>query len=178
MSQKTALLVIAPKDFRDEELLIPRATLMAMGIKTTLASTKLGQATGMLGATVTIEKVFNDVKDELFDAIVIVGGMGSPEFLWEDPTLQQLIKTHQEKNRLLSAICLSGAVLANAGALNDKKATVWPSDAAKAIYDKHNVNYIEQPVVIDGNCITANGPEAALEFANAILNALELAPMA
>ena len=57
--------------------------------------------------------------------------------------------------------------MARAGALKNKKATVWGD---KDIFDKESVIFDSKDVVIDGNIITANGPDAAQLWAKAIVN--------
>ena len=72
-----------------------------------------------------------------------------------------------EKNRLLAAICIAPAILAKAGVLNQKEATVWSSvldKSAVKILKENGAIYKDQPVVQDGKIITANGPDAAKEF--------------
>lgn len=166
------VMVIAPEQFRDEELLTPKRILSEQGASVTVASTRLGEARGMLGAVVSPESLINNLKAQDYDAVVVVGGMGSPEHLWDDSHLHALLKTMSGQNKVISAICLSGAVLARAGLLSGKKATVWPMpESLKALKDG-KANYTEQPVVQDGRVITANGPEAAQEFANAIAKEL------
>ena len=76
---------------------------------------------------------------------------------------------------MLSAICIAPVTLANSGVLKGKKGTVWTNEESKIeqkLIDK-GVNYTGKTVEIDGNIITANGPEAAEEFGKAIVNALK-----
>lgn len=166
------VMVIAPEQFRDEELLTPKRILAEQGASITVASTRQGEAKGMLGAVVTPDALVNSLKAQEYDAIIVVGGMGSPEHLWDDTHLHALLKTMSGQNKVISAICLSGAVLARAGLLNGKKATVWPMPESLKVLKDGKANYIEQPVVQDGRIITANGPEAAQDFGNAIAREL------
>src|SRR5690606_37267390 len=119
------LMVIAPEDFRDEELLTPRRIFQEQGWHVDTASTRVGKAAGMLGAAEDIALSLEDVDDRLYDAVVVVGGMGSPTYLWRHSLLHDILRKHNENKRVVAAICLSGAVLANAGLLRGKSATVW-----------------------------------------------------
>ena len=79
LSGKRVLLVIAPEQFRDEELFQPQAIFKSEGAHTTIAACKLGEAKGMLGGTVQPDLLISDVKAENYDACVeVIGGMGSP----------------------------------------------------------------------------------------------------
>ncbi|HEY9787671.1 MAG TPA: DJ-1/PfpI family protein [Candidatus Obscuribacterales bacterium] len=166
------VMIIAPEEFRDEELLTPKKELTEAGADVKVASTRPGEASGMLGAKVSPDLVLSNVRAEDFDAIIIVGGMGSPEHLWDDRALHTLLKNMHSQGKVVAAICLSGAVLAKAGILNGKQATVWPMpESLKALKDG-KANYLKQPVVQDGRVVTADGPEAAHAFASTIIKEL------
>jgi protease I len=162
-------LVIAPDQFRDEELFTPKELLEEAGATTVLAASKLGDARGMLGGTASPQVLINDLRAEELDAIVVVGGMGSPEYLWNDKDLHKLIVELQKADKVIASICLSGAVLANAGALAGKQATVWEMPESLKALEEGKATYIKKPVVQDGKVITANGPEAANEFSEKII---------
>ena len=81
-----------------------------------------------------------------------------------------------EKQKILAAICIAPAILAKAGVLEGKNATVWSSVLDKGpikILEENGANYVEKDVVVDGNIITANGPQAASEFGRKIVEILK-----
>lgn len=162
-------LVIAPEQFRDEELFTPQKKLEEAGAKTTIAASKLGEAQGMLGGTAKPQTLIKDLKAQELDCLVVVGGMGSPQYLWNDKDLHKLIQELANANKVVASICLSGAVLANAGVLSGKKATVWEMPESVKALEDGKATYLNQPVVQDGKVITANGPEAAADFAEKII---------
>ena len=162
-------LVIAPDQFRDEELFVPKAKLEEVGAITVVASTKLGEAKGMLGKTANPETVIENLESSDLDGIVIVGGMGSPEYLWNNSQLHKLIRELHQSNKLVASICLSGAVLAKTGILEGKKATVWESPESVDALKEGKAEFVKEPVVQDGKIITANGPEAAPDFAERLV---------
>lgn len=163
------LMVIAPDQFRDEELFIPHKSLAEAGAQVKIAANKLGEAKGMLGGTAKPDLLVNDAKSQDYDAVIVVGGMGSPEHLWNDKALHAILQQVARDNKVVAAICLSGAALANAGVLTGKKATVWPMPESLQALEGGKAQYVEKPVVQDGKVITANGPEAAQEFADLII---------
>jgi protease I len=123
----------------------------------------------MLGAKVTPDLLLADAKSSDYQGVVVVGGMGSPEYLWNDSKLHEIVREQSKENKVVASICLSGAVLANAGVLKGKKATVWPMDESLKALSDGGAQYQEQPVVQDGKLITANGPEAAQKFGETII---------
>ena len=165
---KKILMVIAPKNFRDEELSIPKQYFESIGATVRVASVSKNEATGMLGARVKPDLALSEVDIKKYDALVIVGGVGSKEYLWSNDELLTLVKEAYDNNKIVAAICLSPVVLARAGILKGKEATVFPSNDAVEELKKAGVKYVDKPVVISGKIITARDPKAAKEFAKAI----------
>ena len=173
LSGVKVLMVIAQEQFRDEELLEPKEILEEAGAMITVASTKEGEAHGMLGTTVTADTVIDRVNSGDYHAIVVVGGMGSPEFLWNNAVLHKLLQQCQKDGKVVAGICLSGAALAKAGVLASKNATVWATEESLQALEAGQARYSQEHVVADGNIITADGPQAAGEFGQALLSALQ-----
>lgn len=167
------LMVIAPDQFRDEELLVPRKAFTNEGWQVDTVSTQTGNIKGMLGAveavTLDLTHAESEANAQAYDAVVIVGGMGSPEYLWNNQPLHGILKTLDQQKRVIAAICLSGAVLANAGLLTGKRATVWEMPESLAAFKAHGVQYTGKAVTEDERFITANGPDAAVDFAQAVI---------
>jgi protease I len=97
--------------------------------------------------------------------VVFVGGSGSKQY-FEDPEALEIAKKAYEKGKIVAAICIAPVILANAGILKGKKATVHHGNEQEL--EKKGANYINQNVVKDGKIITACGPSAAREFGNTI----------
>ncbi|ACV25217.1 DJ-1/PfpI/YhbO family deglycase/protease [Methanocaldococcus fervens] len=173
MENKKVLMVIAPKDFRDEELFEPMAVFESNGFKVDVVSTTKGECVGMLGNKINVEKTIYDVNPDEYVAIVIVGGVGSKEYLWNNTKLIELVKEFYNKDKVVSAICLSPVVLAKAGVLEGKKATVYPAKEAIEELKKAGAIYEDRRVVVDGNVVTAKSPDYARLFGLEVLKAIE-----
>jgi len=166
------LVVIAPERFRDEELFEPLSLFQKAGIAYDIASAKAGTCTGMLGGRCDATLDFARVRADGYDGIVVIGGTGSPEFLWGHSKLHALVAEFANSGRLVAAICLSPVVLARAGVLRGKRATVSRMADSVAEMRKGGVDLRNDAVVIDGNFITANGPAAARRFGEEIVAVL------
>jgi protease I len=169
---KKILMVIAPEQFRDEELNQPMEIFKKKGAIVTIASTSLGEAKGMFGSKVKVDKLISSVNYNDYDAIVVVGGMGSPDYLWNDSNLKNLIINANKSCKIIGAICLSGVVLARAGILKGIEATVYRTTESLKEYSQYGAKYNPKNVIKSGNIITADGPASARDFGNAIANAL------
>jgi len=166
---KKAVMIIAEKNFRDEELFEPKKILEAEGVKVIVASTSFNTARGMLGGKVKPDMLLSEIKVDDYDAIIFVGGSGASQY-WNDSLAHNIAKEAVEKNKVLGAICIAPVTLANAGVLTGKKATVWPSERGKI--EARGAIYTGESVQIEGKIITAEGPQAARKFGEAIAKAL------
>ena len=163
------VMVIAHRDFRDEELLKPQALLEKAGARVTVASSSLEPATGALGAEVTPDVLLKDVDADAYEAVVFIGGPGAKEY-WDNGTAHALARAGVEQGKVVAAICIAPVTLANAGLLDGKKATVWRAESGRL--RAQGADYTGTDVEVDGRLITANGPEAAEDFGKAIAEAL------
>jgi len=168
-AEKKVVMIIAHKNFRDEELEIPKNIMENKGIKVIVASSSRDYATGMLGATVKPDILINEIKVKDYDAIIFVGGSGANCY-WNDPTAHLIAQEAVKKGKILCAICIAPVTLANAGVLKGKRATVWP--AVKNKLRAKGAIYTGKNLEVDDGIITASGPQAAQEFGKAIVNAL------
>lgn len=166
--EKKALMIIAPRDFRDEEYQEPKAILESEGVKVVVASTVAETARGMFGMQVTPDTTIDEVNPAEFDAVVVVGGSGSQTYLWNNSKVHQIIQALHQKEGLVAAICISPVVLAKAGLLKGKKATVFRTATTINELQKGGAVVLQAPVVVDGKIITGRGPEAAKEFGRKI----------
>jgi len=166
---KKVVMIIAPENFRDEELLEPKRILTEKGVNVKIASASLETAKGMLGAEVNPDMLISDIKPEEWDAIILVGGTGASKY-WDDASVHSILTDAVKLNKIVGAICIAPVTCANAGILAGKQATVSESEAEK-LKDK-GAKYTGASVQKDGNIITANGPPAAKEFGNTIAQAL------
>jgi protease I len=166
------LMVVAPKRYREEEFEIPAKMFEEAGIEYDTASTKAGECEGMMGGTIEAKIAIKDAKEADYDGIVIAGGLGASDFLWSDDDLKTLTEEFGRSGKVAAAICLAPVVLARAGLLKGRQATVSESPASLKLIEEGGANYLKIPVVSDMNIITANHPTASKEFAEAIIEKL------
>jgi len=174
MAKKIAI-IIAFNNFRDEEYFIPKQVLEMEGNKVITVSSQLGKAIGTYGGEVNIDMILEDIKINEFDAIIFAGGSGALAYL-ENKTCWEIAKHAISNKKVLGAICIGPTILARAGVLLNKKATVWSSPLDKSaikILKEGGAIFGDNQVVQDGNIITANGPEASRKFGEAIARLLE-----
>ena len=168
---KSILMVIAAGKFRDEELFHTKEVIEQNGGKVTIASTTIEPVTGMLGGKAKPDILLSSADPSKYDAVIFVGGGGAQQY-FNDPTAHTLAKKTVEKSRTLGAICIAPSILANAGLLKGRKATSFSSE--KGNLAKKGADYTGEPVTVDGDIVTGEGPTAAKKFGAAIVQCLEM----
>jgi len=166
------LFVVAQKGFRDEELLVPREMLERAGHAVRIASITRSKAIGSNGAQVQPDIAIYEANPEFFEAVVVVGGPGSPALAERDDVLK-FLRAMQQGGKLVAGICLGPMALARSGVLAGKNATVFPDRKAILMLRECGARYLMEPVVVDGRIITADKPENAGPFAQEIIDSLK-----
>jgi protease I len=171
---KKNLIIIAFKDFQDQEYLLPKKIIEDSGFKTETISNKKGIAIGVFGETVEINKTIEEIDIKNYRSIIFVGGGGCLPYL-DNEKSYKLIQEAEKNKKIIGAICISPVILAKAGILKNKRATVWnsPMDQfpVKTI-EREGAYYKANSVVVDNNIITARGPEVADLFGEKIVELL------
>ena len=169
---KKVAIVVGQRYFKDEELNIPKAMFEKEGASVTIVSSKLSVAEGDTGTKVQPDILIDNVDVADFDAIVFIGGSAVKRDFWENPKAHAVCQEALKQGKILAAICWGPVVLANAGVLEEKKATGHHAQGADEILKGKGCFYTGESVTVDGNIITAYGPSSADSFAVAIVDAL------
>ncbi|AUB73897.1 MULTISPECIES: DJ-1 family glyoxalase III [Pseudomonas] len=121
------------------------------------------------GTRLTADGMLVDLLAQAFDLIVLPGGAVGCEHLAAHQPLMQMLADQARAGGFYAAIAEAPAlVLQPAGVLKQRRMTCLPSVSDRL----SGCNFIDQPVVVDGNCITAQGCGAALAFALALVEQL------
>ncbi|RLJ10049.1 MAG: hypothetical protein DRP15_01390 [Candidatus Aenigmatarchaeota archaeon] len=174
LQNKKVAMIIAFRDFRDPEYFVPKQILENAGAEIKTVSTQQGVAIGADGGEAPVDILLEDLNPAEFDAVVFIGGPGCLKYL-DNATSYKIAQETIAQNKVLASICISPVILAKAGVLKDKKATVWSSIMDKSpvrILQEYGAIYQDKPVVTDGKIITGNGPSSAEEFGKAIVNSI------
>lgn len=170
-----ALYIIAQEGFQDHEFTGSKAQLEKAGHDITVASFRKGEAHGAFGMTIKAEIALDDVNADDYDLVTVIGGSGMVDIAYDDAMnkpIIKVIKKMKEKGKLISAICIAPVVLAKAGVLGGKNATVYETSESVKALEEGGANYTGDEVTIDGDMITANGPPAAEAFGKKLAEAL------
>lgn len=160
--------ILLADGFEEVEAMAVVDILRRAEIETVIAGLHEGPVTSARRVRVIPDTVLDTIRPDDFDMIVLPGGQPGSDNLNSDPRVRALIRAFAEKGKLTAAICAAPYVLGNAGILEGKKATAYPSYRERL----GGAVYAEKPVVADGNVLTSRGPGTAFCFGLAIVERL------
>ncbi|KAG7396097.1 hypothetical protein PHYBOEH_002799 [Phytophthora boehmeriae] len=157
----TALIPIA--DGSEEIEAISLADILTRGgVDVTLATVGLKPDNIVImsrGVKIQGDISIEDCKDKSFDLIVVPGGMPGAEHLRDSKELVTLLQQQKQSGKLYGAICAAPAVVLHThGLLTPGAATSYPSFESKMT----GVDYQHDAVVVNGQCVTSQGPGTAM----------------
>ncbi len=124
--------------------------------------------TGAHDIPVTADIVMEQAEKEKVKMVILPGGAKGTANLKKSGAVQKMIYTCYERDGIVAAICAAPSILGEMGLLQTKQAVCYPG-----FEDKLKGAVIsDEPVVRDGNVITAKSAGVANDFAYAIISAL------
>jgi len=120
-------------------------------------------------ATVSVDAAAADVSADDFDAVIVPGGH-APDKMRLHPAMVDLVKKAHDSGKLVAAICHGPQLLISAGIVRGRRVTSWHSIAVDL--KNAGAEWVDEPVVRDGNIITSRKPADLPRFSKAIIAAL------
>lgn len=175
------VLILATNGFEEAELFKTRQTLIEAGAHVTLTSINKKPIRGVLWDTasgtsipsdkaITPELIFSEVKVEDFDALMLPGGVVNPDTLRMFPEAIAIIRRFYDARKPVAAICHAPWLLIDAGVVDGRRVTGWPS--IRTDLKNAGAQVLDEAVVVDGNLISSRMPADTPAFAAALIRAL------
>jgi len=163
--------ILSEEDFEDSELIEPLRSMKNAGARVVIVGTGSKKSyRGKRGnASVSVDTTADKVKVEDFAAIIIPGGY-APDKMRRDPSMVELVKKAYELGKVVAAICHGPQLLISANVVRGRRVTSWPSIAVDL--ENAGAEWVDAPVVQDGNLITSRKPADLPRFNKAIIEAL------
>ncbi|MGF1452476.1 MAG: type 1 glutamine amidotransferase domain-containing protein [Opitutales bacterium] len=155
--------------YEDMELWYPVYRLQEAGYETVIAGETLETFTGKHGYPSKADALIDDMDPADFDALIIPGGF-MPDKLRRNPKVLQLTRDFDAAGKLLGMICHAGWIPASAGILRERTVTSTPGIKDDLI--NAGATWKDEPVVIDGNLVSARRPPDLPAFGAALVAAL------
>nr|CBH37837.1 conserved hypothetical protein, DJ-1/PfpI family [uncultured archaeon] len=156
----TKVVLFLATGFEDIEVAGIIDTLSRGGVEVVIAGLQAGAIEGKYRIKVVPDIAIEEIELEKYDAVILPGGYPGYANLGADRRVLDSVKKAFERGVFVAAICGAPSVLAKAGVLKGKKATIYPGMEAELTGAKPS----NERVVVDGTVVTSQGPGTALEF--------------
>lgn len=172
-TSKPRVAMVLAKNFEDVEATEPKRYLEEQGAEVTVIGLERGAIEGKKGATLDADATFGEVSPDDFAMLVIPGG-GAPENLRIDDGAVEFTRRFMDSGKPVAAICHGPQLLISAKTLRGRTLT----SVNKIRDDIVNAggNYVDEPLVEDGNLITSRVPADLPRFNEALGRALGVVP--
>lgn len=156
--------------FEDVEYTKPAEAFRNAGHTITVVGRKAGEEVrGKHDTAVRVERAAGEVEPGQFDALLIPGGH-SPDRLRIDPDVIEFVRKFVESGRPIFLICHAPQLLITARLLEGRRITGWPS--IRVDIENAGGEYVDEPVVEDGNLLSSRKPDDIPAFVEAALKRL------
>ncbi|CAM3593558.1 Intracellular protease 1 [Pseudomonas reidholzensis] len=117
-----------------------------------------------------VDATFESAQRDLYDALVLPGGVQNSDTIRLIPGAQQLVKNHAAAGKPLAVICHGGWLLVSSGLVKGKRMTSY-----KTLQDdirNAGATWVDEQVVVDGNLISSRQPDDIPAFNEQLIRAL------
>ncbi|WP_066375353.1 MULTISPECIES: DJ-1/PfpI/YhbO family deglycase/protease [unclassified Anabaena] len=168
---KKRVAILIEQAVEDTEFIIPCHGLKQAGFEVVVLGSRMnekykgkrGKLSTQADATTT-EAIASE-----FDAVVIPGGM-APDKMRRNPNTVRFVQAAMQQGKWVAAVCHGPQLLIEGDLLKGKRATGFSSISKDMI--NAGANYLDNPLVVDGNLITSREPGDLAIFTTAILSRL------
>ncbi|MFP7569153.1 type 1 glutamine amidotransferase domain-containing protein [Marivita sp. S2033] len=169
------ILIISTNGFEQSELEFPRDQLRAKGATVHVATLDGKAIKGWEGSDwgreAEADLKVSDVSADDYNALVIPGGQINPDLLRVDEDVLELVRTFHDQGKTIAAVCHAPWVLVEAGILDGRDATSYPSIKTDVI--NAGAKWHDKEVVVDEAIITSRKPDDLKAFVAKIVEEIE-----
>jgi len=159
--------IITAAGVQDEEFIYPYYRLAEAGFHVDVATQDKSVVYGKYGIPVRPTLDVKDLQENEYDLVVLPGGYEAPDRVRQIAEVKDFVKSMYEKGKIVAAICHGPWITISAGIMNGRKATCYQGMADDLI--NAGAEYVDAPVVVDGNLVTAPHYRNNGDFMKAVL---------
>jgi protease I len=158
---KKVAFLVANEGVEQVELERPWQEIREAGAETDLIALSDGeiQAFNHLdkGDTFPVDRAVAEADADDYDALVLPGGVANPDFLRADEDAVSFTRAFFEAGKPVAAICHGPWTLVEAGVVEDRTLTSWPS--LKTDIRNAGGNWVDEEVHVDAGLVTSRKPD-------------------
>ncbi|AFY48512.1 intracellular protease, PfpI family [Nostoc sp. PCC 7524] len=170
-SGKKRVAILIEQAVEDVEFIIPCNGLKQAGFEVVVLGSRMNEKyKGKRGKlSIQADATTTEAIASEFDAVIIPGGM-APDRMRRNPNTVRFVQEAMQQGKLVAAVCHGPQVLIEGDLLKGKRVTGF-SAISKDMMNA-GANYLDHPLVVDGNLITSREPGDLAIFTTAILSRL------
>lgn len=158
---KRIAILVANEGVEQVELTSPRDALSEAGADLDLLAPEEGeiQAFNHLdkGDTFTPDKPVSKADPDDYDGLVLPGGVANPDQLRTDTDAVQFVRSFFEAGKPVGAICHAPWTLINAGVVDGRTLTSWPS--LQTDLRNAGAEWVDEEVHVDQGLVSSRKPD-------------------
>ncbi len=163
--------VLATDGFEQSELEQPVAALTAAGATVHVIAPKGGEIQGWehhdKGRKVAVDLELSKAKPGDYDALILPGGVINPDALRLEKKAIAFIQDFVKSGKPIGAICHGPWTLINAGGVEGKTMTSWPS--LETDLKNAGAKWVDKEVVVDQGLVTSRKPGDLAAFCKKVI---------
>jgi protease I len=118
---------------------------------------------------IPVDQSLDEAEPDEFDGLVLPGGVINPDALRLVPKAIDFVRHFVRAKKPIAAICHGPWTLIDAGGVEGKKMTSWPS--LKTDLSNAGAKWLDQPVVFDADLVTSRKPDDLPAFNKKMIEA-------
>jgi protease I len=171
LSGRTIAFLVAPEGVEEIELTEPWQAVEEADGTPRLLSTKPGRIQAFRhldkDGTYEVDDLVADADPMSYDGLVLPGGVANPDALRRDKQVVDFVRAFVESGRPVAAICHAPWTLIEAGVVDGRTLTSWPS--LQTDLRNAGATWVDEEVVVDGNLVTSRNPDDLPAFDRELL---------
>jgi protease I len=159
--QGKTIAILATDGFEQSELTKPKKALEEAGARTQVVSPAGDKIKGWdkkdWGEEVPVDITLDSADPARYDALLLPGGVMNPDQLRMNPAAVRFVKHFFEHAKPVAAICHGPWMLVEAGAVQGRTVTSWPS--LKTDIRNAGGTWVDEEVVLSNGVVTSRKPD-------------------
>lgn len=172
MAKGTFLILVGP-EYEDLEVWYPKLRVEEAGYDTVLAGIGEPSYTGKHGYPCPVDVQIKDVDSGRFVGLLAPGGW-APDKIRRDAHVLRIVREMHDAGKVVATICHGPWILISAGIVKGKRMTSTVGIRDDLV--NAGAHWVDEPVVIDGNVISARVPKDLPAFGRDLVRLLDAAP--
>jgi protease I len=168
---------LATDGVEEQELAQPWEAVQAAGGTPELVSIReadiQSEVHGQKGRTFRVDRLVADVTENDYDALVLPGGVKSPDTLRMDRHAVRFVRSFMEHDKPVAAICHGPWLLVEANAVRGRTLTSYPS--LHTDIENAGGDWVDRAVTVDQKLVTSRNPGDLPAFCTNLVSLLSTA---